>query len=356
MDISARVKDWQLWTTYCHNNGHTDPYLANSPSHTRANLLVAFAARIRTGQLGRGNQVKSATVAVAVRHVGQMFEMAHRPDPRRPSGGQDLNLIFSRLLKSYANVDPSTVSQIALPVKIFENIAANEGASPDPLKQAVSDIIIMMFYFLLRVGEITCSTGRNPRRTVQFRRCDVSFWQKQPNGRLTRLAATAPFTVLCAADEVTLKLTNQKNGVRDATLHHERVPGPFCPVRATARRYDASRRAKPHDHNAMLCYFAPHSAVKAKHVDQVLERGAFRLMLWEEGFEMAHIGPHSIRASGAMALYLNDVSEDKIMLLGRWRSKTWLTYIHTQIAAVTAGVSRLMSRPVMFHNISGRRA
>jgi hypothetical protein len=53
-----------------------------------------------------------------------------------------------------------------------------------------------------------------------------------------------------------------------------------------------------------------------------------------------------------MALYLNEVSEKQICLIGRWKSKTWMTYIHTQIAAVSAGLSRLMARPVVFHNIS----
>jgi hypothetical protein len=284
-----------------------------------------------------------------------MFAMAGHKDPRRPEGGRDLHLVFARLLKAYSNVDPSTVSQIALPVKLFEDIAAVEGASADPLHRATAEVITLMFYYLLRVGEVTCPAGRNPRRTVQFRRCDCSFWKRRLDGRLTRLPTTAPLAELEEADEVTLKLTNQKSGVRDSTLHHERVPGHLCPVRAAARLYAASRRTKPHDPSAMLCGFAPHSFVKATHVAQILERSAYRLTLWEEGFDMKHIGTHSVRASGAMALYLNKVSEEKIMLLGRWRSNTWLTYIHTQISAVTAGISRIMRRPVVFHNVAGRQ-
>jgi hypothetical protein len=76
------------------------------------------------------------------------------------------------------------------------------------------------------------------------------------------------------------------------------------------------------------------------------------LIIWDEGFDLNRIGPHLIRASSAMALYLKNIPEQTIMLLGRWRSQTWLTFIHTQIAAVTAGVSRLMRHPVMFHKIS----
>ena len=77
-------------------------------------------------------------------------------------------------------------------------------------------------------------------------------------------------------------------------------------------------------------------------------------MLWEEGFHPNSIGPHSIQASGAMALYLNNVPEATIRLMGWWQSKTWTTYIHTHIAAFSASLSRRMVQPVLFHNIAGR--
>ncbi len=38
-----------------------------------------------------------------------------------------------------------------------------------------------------------------------------------------------------------------------------------------------------------------------------------------------------------------EITETTIMNIGRWQSRTWLTYIHNQIAAVTAGVSRFHS-------------
>ena len=74
-----------------------------------------------------------------------------------------------------------------------------------------------------------------------------------------------------------------------------------------------------------------------------------------EGFELERIGTHSIRASGAMHLFLNNVAEANIMNIGRWQSRTWLTYIHNQIVAVTAGVSRIMSHPIPFYNTAVRQ-
>ena len=112
-------------------------------------------------------------------------------------------------------------------------------------------------------------------------------------------------------------IEHQKNGVRDATLNHEAVPGPFCPVKTLARRYVASRQTQPDNEYALLCSYAPQKVLTAKHIDQILQRAAFRTTIWMEGFALDWIGTHSIRASGAMQLYLNGVSEAKIMKIGR---------------------------------------
>jgi hypothetical protein len=357
VDVQARARAWRLWTIYCEDNGFPDPFLPSQTDTERLNVLVAFAARCRTGVWGRGNQIQSGTVATTVRHIGQTFELGGYPDPRHrgAANGTDLHLAFSRLYHGYRSSDPASKSQIALPVKVFLDIIQNEGESADPLEQAISDFVVIAFYFLLRVGEYTCPSGTKRTRTVQFRRCDVTFWKLLPGGRHHQISPLATLGELTAADSVTLTLSNQKNGVRDATLNHEAVPGPFCPVKSLARRYIASRQTQPQNEYALLCNYAPRQVITAKHIDQILQRAAFRTTIWMEGFSLDRIGPHSIRASGAMQLHLNGITEAKIMKIGRWKSKTWLTYIHNQIAAVTAGVLRLMSRPIVYYNVAVRQ-
>jgi hypothetical protein len=57
-----------------------------------------------------------------------------------------------------------------------------------------------------------------------------------------------------------------------------------------------------------------------------------------------------------MALYLNAVDPTLIKKLGCWRSDTWLTYIHNQIAELTEGLATKMSRPIVFHtNVASAR-
>jgi hypothetical protein len=245
---------------------------------------------------------------------------------------------------------------IALPVKLFANITATEGASASPLEQAVADLVAVAFFFLLRVGEYTCPSSAKKTRTRQFRLKDVTFWAGTAARQRHQLPFNTPLADLLAANSVTLILSNQKNGMRDAVLHHDRVADDLCPVKALARRFASARAASGGRPNALICQYGPNNQVVARHVSQVLERAAIRTSIWLEGFALNRIGTHSIRASGAMQLFLNGVSEAQIKKIGRWKSATWLSYIHSQISAVSEGLSRRMVRPVVYYNIATRRA
>ena len=48
-------------------------------------------------------------------------------------------------------------------------------------------------------------------------------------------------------------------------------------------------------------------------------------------FHPHEIGNKSVRSGAAMALFLKHHSTDKIMLLGRWKSKAFMVYIRPQV-------------------------
>jgi hypothetical protein len=52
-----------------------------------------------------------------------------------------------------------------------------------------------------------------------------------------------------------------------------------------------------------------------------------------------------------MAMKLSGASDSTIMGVGRWTSLTYLTYIHTQIGALTAGMAWRMSTAFTFQNV-----
>ena len=69
------------------------------------------------------------------------------------------------------------------------------------------------------------------------------------------------------------------------------------------------------------------------------------------GLPSKDIGLHSIRASGAMAMYLNGVPVYTIMLLGRWSSDAFLRYIQKQVTEFSNNVSRKMVKTSMYHHV-----
>jgi hypothetical protein len=54
-----------------------------------------------------------------------------------------------------------------------------------------------------------------------------------------------------------------------------------------------------------------------------------------------------------MAMHLNGIDTNTIQKLGRWKSTTFLMYIHEQISAFATGVSLKMSNSIPFRHIAG---
>ena len=349
VDVDARATTWRNWRSYLERHQLGDPYLQHLSPHERLHVLLAFAAFTRTGALGKGKQVRTGTVTTALRYVGQTFNLAGYSDPRMAN--EHLHLAITRLFRSYTNEDPPPNSQIALPVTVFENIQQHECSSANLREQAAADLIIIGFFFLLRVGEYTLPTSKRLTRTVQFRLRDITFWDGT-----TALPFDASLDTLSQASKVTLRLDNQKNCHRNDTLTHERVDGILNPVFATARRFVSARIHSNGDLDALICQYSPSAHVTSPLIKTILHRALIRSGAIRSGFDIARTGSHSIRASGAMALFLNNTSTVLIRKLGRWRSETWLTYIHSQIGELTKGLSRKMARPILFHNVAVRTA
>ena len=75
-----------------------------------------------------------------------------KPDDRSPNV---YNLSIQRLVEGYRREDPPSVPQLAVPVTVPENMADVAYLTECPLLQALGDLAIIAFYYLLRVGEYT---------------------------------------------------------------------------------------------------------------------------------------------------------------------------------------------------------
>jgi hypothetical protein len=113
-----------------------------------------------------------------------------------------------------------------------------------------------------------------------------------------------------------------------ATSFTRKVNGDFSPVRLTAARVLSAIMAQGMPLATPISFVQPGIHVQPPYILFAVWRGAKLAKLTDSGYSLSRIGAHSLRASGAMALWLSGHGPEAIMKLGRWRTQTFLTSIH----------------------------
>jgi len=255
-------------------------------------------------------------------------------------------------METYHREDPATEKQVAVPVYIPNFIFLDTRNSNNRRVKAIGELTLIAFYFLLRVGEYTYH-GKGIRRTQQFRLCDLKFFTKghqiQP-GQLPTLAGII--------DLVSMTIDNQKNGHQGQTLSHHALTDNnlCCPVRALVScTLDMIKDGAQQD--TLICAFRESPTMAWQHVrskDMVKAvKDAVKIKKTKDnGFVESKVGSHSLRAGGAMALYITKHSVIEIQWAGRWTSMTVMEYIHGQLDVVSKGLTQAMSQSVPFINMA----
>jgi hypothetical protein len=297
-------------------------------------MLLTFAVAMREGQYGIGGQVKVQSVTTALRAVAQRYILDGHSDPRCASAAQHtLNLPIAGLIKKFKENDPPPQPKLAILVSTIRQIATKYTFSAH--HKAVVGLVVIAFFYLLRVGEYTTSSREHEKRTVPLRKCDVRLWK---DGNL--LDHELERRDLLTADSATISIANTKNGTKGAVVHHDAIGGAICPVAALARRIANLRGMEPACRLSTVC----HPATRATQVlDQCItvavRWGATFDCLLDKGYTLDHVSS----AGGAMAMKLSGATDSTIMRIGWWTSLTYLTYIHSQIGALSAGIAWKMS-------------
>jgi len=142
----------------------------------------------------------------AFRSVGQALATLGSLDPRlQPSGKLDLRL--SRQLSAYKKEDPPLARVKPIPFPIIAHTAQLAYTSGTSRGQAIADMLLLGFFFLLRPGEYAHTT--NPD-AAPFRLQDTHILIN--DRRLNHLQCTE--ADLLAVNYIALEFTTQKNGVR----------------------------------------------------------------------------------------------------------------------------------------------
>ena len=234
-----------------------------------------------------------------------------------------------------------------MPMSTINTIAKKYNMSDH--HQAVADLCIIAFFYLLRVGEYTtpAPAAQRLKRTTALRKCDIRLWR---NGELLDLSA--PLPILLTADSATICIAHTKNGTKGAVVHHEAIGGACCPVAALARRVNNIKQGSPACPISTAFHLDKQpTRVSDRDITAAVRWAAVHDGLLSRGYTLNRVSSHSLRAGGAMALKLAGESSDTIMRVGRWTSQTYMTYIHAQIGALAKGLSWRMSQHLTFHNV-----
>jgi hypothetical protein len=152
-------------------------------------------------------------------------------------------------------------------------------------------------------------------------------------------------------------MPNQKNGVKGQCIHHECTGTSYSPIKSLARRVHHIMTNGGTPRHSLYHYSHPLSttwgAITSQHINQTLKLAGEEIGLYTLGYTASDVSSHSLRAGGAMAMHLNGISTNTIQKLGRWKSTTFLMYIHEQISAFATGVSLKMSNSIPFRHIAG---
>ena len=352
----SRIRYWNHWKSYS-SQFQISPFLTDVPPLERDIIVTAFAARVRTGYYGRGNQVATGEVRTALAAITKTIELVGERSPLYRADNK-YNLQIERCVEGMRRQDPPATPQLALPVKVVSALHQRAQSTTSTKLQAISDLASIAFFYLLRVGEYTRprvvkKNGKWVRatRTVQFHVGDVGFFK---DGKI--LPRRSPLSTLLQADGATLKITNQKNGRMGETIHHETVKNtPHGPIQALARRVHHIMSNGGSEDN-LICDFINDQGIwnniTSTDMRKELRATVTDLKLHLQGIDADLVGVHSLRAGGAMAMKLHGLDDTTIMKQGRWTSLTFLMYIHSQIAHLGKDISTKMSTPLPFTNIA----
>ena len=255
------------------------------------------------------------------------------------------------MLRGYEREDPPPRRQKAVTPALLLDLVDYAKCCSDWAKHT-ADLIVGAYFFAMRVCEF-CST-ETPGRTKKLTLGDIVFRSQE-----SRVVDQQDPTLDEKAMFVTICFSDQKNGTKMERRSHRKTGHEIlCPVKAWVRIVQKVRsqfRTKE-DNSIPVCAYKDGNRAREIGSSQVLQllRSSCKFHDGEHryGIKASELGTRSIRSGAAMALALQGNSSDqKIMMLGRWKSTAFLHYIRPQVLEWAGDAAQQMSKTKSFLDV-----
>ena len=218
-----------------------------------------------------------------------------------------------------------------------------------------SDLIRGAYFFAMRACEF-CRTEK-PGRTRRLKAENVTFRDGEGHVLMhedPRLAEKAQFVTVC--------FTDQKNGTRMEKRSQRRSGVPIlCPVESWGSVITRMVKHFPNNRGRNRTTVCSHKKegktieVTASQVTTLLRKVCINDGHERYGISPNEVGTRSIRSGAAMALAVQGgQSDEKIRILGRWKSLAFLTYIRPQVLEWSGGMATEMAQANTFRDLGER--
>ena len=206
-----------------------DPYLQSTTFEQRIRCLTGFAQRIRTGYYGRGRQVQAATVTGAITAVGQTISMAIGNNPTKLLGSDKFLPALQIMLEGYEKEDPPTRKMLPIETDVPQLLVEmGYGTSGTAHMQAIGDLALIAFYYLLRIGEYTVKGRRNNnKQTVQFKMEDITFYKRTNHDNFVVSQKPRLTNLYCPPTAPLSSLATKKMGGKGCACTRKRMAKQF---------------------------------------------------------------------------------------------------------------------------------
>jgi hypothetical protein len=236
---------------------------------------------------------------------------------------------ISQLREGYKQKEPSPKVQLVVlsTVLVFMHTFSQSGTEK---QNAVGDVALIAFYYLLRVGDYTSSGTATTTLTQAFWLKDITIRDKT-----TILDHSLPLaTLLHRCTAAILQISKQKNGKQNQAIHHKAKHCDTCPAKALVScikhihiiinsliyyviyiyiyiyilfiKHIHSHTSNPN--TIISTYFPSRSRtgklMRGSDINCALKAAVTKLDMKKHGFQVAQISSHSLQLGDAMALHL----------------------------------------------------